>query len=611
MVFCKGSIVCIFDITILRKLSKHLLYIHPLFGLLIIGLVIIDSCALKSTKQQSEQFKFTQVLKSIGFEYKDSLSQLLNNLDTTQFDRSEWKEYYLLRAAEYRLDSDLKQSIQYNQLAGQLISEPYSEVDAEIYFLNGQLFTSSHELDVAYKNFVEALKIYKALGDDLGQGKCYSSIAFIFYRINDLEKATSYNKKGQDLLVNCKPLTGYASSLTIEGYILAAQGFFEEAINKLDQSTHIYKQVNDSVRYVNSYLNKGEVLMQRGDLKQAEKDFKFALESSTNLEYKQIHIDAYNKLGQCYIEKGDFELALKTLMTGLEKANYLEEKPLINEFCQNIAECYFKTGTYELAYDYQKKHQELNAAFSEEERNLRLAQYETEFKTAAIAEENERLVRKNQKIKTYGIVLLVTFLFVGILVFFFYHRQKARLQILEQQKQIDEVFIKNQKLQHDKLLADKRLEAEINEKLSAENEFNKQLLTSITLNLYQKNDNLMKFLKDLEEISTIQDTKTKEALRKLKRSIQSNINLDEDWQNFKIHFDQVYQGFMKKLSTNYPVLTPLDLRHCAYIKMNLTTKEISRMMNINPASVQKSRVRLKRKLKLDRSIDLYSFINNY
>lgn len=78
-----------------------------------------------------------------------------------------------------------------------------------------------------------------------------------------------------------------------------------------------------------------------------------------------------------------------------------------------------------------------------------------------------------------------------------------------------------------------------------------------------------------------------------------------------MYFNQVHHGFIERLNQNFPSLTNHDLRHCSYIRMNLSTKEISRLLNINPTSVQKSRVRLKKKLNLGQDEDLYEFLLHY
>lgn len=92
--------------------------------------------------------------------------------------------------------------------------------------------------------------------------------------------------------------------------------------------------------------------------------------------------------------------------------------------------------------------------------------------------------------------------------------------------------------------------------------------------------------------------------------IRSNINLEKEWDDLKLHFEKTHPDFFDKLSQLHPSISSLDHKHCAYIKLELKTKEIARLMGISSSSVQMSRVRLKKKMKLDRETDLRNYILN-
>lgn len=77
----------------------------------------------------------------------------------------------------------------------------------------------------------------------------------------------------------------------------------------------------------------------------------------------------------------------------------------------------------------------------------------------------------------------------------------------------------------------------------------------------------------------------------------------------KIH-QELYR-FRKRLSAAYPGLTSHNLTHCALIRMNMSTGEIARYFNVNPTSIQRARVRLKKKMNLSREDDLIQFLFNW
>jgi DNA-binding CsgD family transcriptional regulator len=97
---------------------------------------------------------------------------------------------------------------------------------------------------------------------------------------------------------------------------------------------------------------------------------------------------------------------------------------------------------------------------------------------------------------------------------------------------------------------------------------------------------------------------------KIKHYSTELINVENDWNQFKIHFEQVHTNFFSVLHEHYPQLTPHELKLCAYYRINLNTKEIARLLNISPESVQKSRHRLRKKMSIPSDIDLTVFMSN-
>ncbi len=98
------------------------------------------------------------------------------------------------------------------------------------------------------------------------------------------------------------------------------------------------------------------------------------------------------------------------------------------------------------------------------------------------------------------------------------------------------------------------------------------------------------------------------------KSIVNQINLvlerDEDWNHLKEHFNTVFEGFYDRLLKKHPTLSETELRHCMFIKLHMQTKEISRILLIDPRSVQTARYRIKKKISLDEDQDLREYLLN-
>ena len=86
-------------------------------------------------------------------------------------------------------------------------------------------------------------------------------------------------------------------------------------------------------------------------------------------------------------------------------------------------------------------------------------------------------------------------------------------------------------------------------------------------------------------------------------------NIDEDWQQFALNFDKVHVDFLKRLREQHPNLSTNDHKLCAYLRMNLTTKEIAPLMNISIRGVEASRYRLRKKMNLSNDANLNELMN--
>ncbi|MDV7395572.1 sigma factor-like helix-turn-helix DNA-binding protein, partial [Arthrospira platensis SPKY1] len=97
-------------------------------------------------------------------------------------------------------------------------------------------------------------------------------------------------------------------------------------------------------------------------------------------------------------------------------------------------------------------------------------------------------------------------------------------------------------------------------------------------------------------------------LKKLLRLIDGHITGDQDWELLEESFNNVHGNFFKKLKAQYENLTPGDLRLAAYLKMNLSSKEIAQLLNISVRGVENKRYRLRKKLGLPEEENLAEFM---
>ncbi|WP_353195883.1 triple tyrosine motif-containing protein [Parapedobacter defluvii] len=190
---------------------------------------------------------------------------------------------------------------------------------------------------------------------------------------------------------------------------------------------------------------------------------------------------------------------------------------------------------------------------------------------------------------------------IGVLIFLLFKWQKRKLQ----QKHERELYLNQLELER----SEKEVVRLKNEKLETEILFKNKELANMTMHLVQRGEVLAK-IKDtiLNVIKKHEFGDSSINFRQLIRLIRNAERTDEDWEQFSVHFNHVNEGFFTNLKEQYPDLTPNELKLCAFLRMNLSSKEIAQLMNITIKAVEVGRYRLRKKLKLDPEQNLYEFL---
>ena len=184
------------------------------------------------------------------------------------------------------------------------------------------------------------------------------------------------------------------------------------------------------------------------------------------------------------------------------------------------------------------------------------------------------------------------------------------------------IFFKNQQKKHisaqERLSYLHQLELDRNEKeivrlqyekLEADVDFKNRELSTMTMHLVQRGKVLSKIKEVISTVIKNHDiSDSSPSFRHLIRLIREVEKSDEDWDNFAMHFNNVNTDFFNKLKDSFPDLTPNELKLCAYLKMNLSSKEIAQLMNITIKAVEVGRYRLRKKLHLQPDTNLYDFL---
>ncbi|HSH20013.1 MAG TPA: triple tyrosine motif-containing protein, partial [Draconibacterium sp.] len=209
----------------------------------------------------------------------------------------------------------------------------------------------------------------------------------------------------------------------------------------------------------------------------------------------------------------------------------------------------------------------------------------------------------------YGYFIALCIL-VFLVVKFVLYRMK-RMKELEIRKHKKELKKKEELFRQKEILAEKEIIRLRNETLQNDVIHRNKELTNQTINIVQKNKFLIRLNEELHRIqSSTDDATAKTKIILIKKRILKEIDDKKQNRIFETYFDEVHEEFFKRMKEKYPELSPKDLRLCAFIRMNISSKEISSLLNISYRGVEINRYRLRKKLDLSREVNLPTFLSN-
>ncbi len=158
------------------------------------------------------------------------------------------------------------------------------------------------------------------------------------------------------------------------------------------------------------------------------------------------------------------------------------------------------------------------------------------------------------------------------------------------------------------LIKEQNIEIE-KQKEMIESQANRELSIK-AMESYQKNQMLETIYAELGKVSKITEGEANQKLQKVLRLIKESLSFEDEWKNFVTHFEKVHPSFFRTLKSQCPQLTTEDLKHCAYIRIYLSNKEIAQLLNITPKSVITHHHRIKKKMVLSDELKFADYIRS-
>lgn len=197
---------------------------------------------------------------------------------------------------------------------------------------------------------------------------------------------------------------------------------------------------------------------------------------------------------------------------------------------------------------------------------------------------------------------LIIYTLLLLIMAYFINKAYQKYYFKQQEKLIEE---NNRLLEIKELETEQELMRVKNQQLEQDFENKNRELAASTMNLIKKNELLSMIKEDLKNTT---ETLPNKSIKSLITNINKNINEEDSWNVFVDAFNNADKDFLKKIKIAHQSLTPNDLRLCAFLRLNLSSKEIAPLLNISVRSVEIKRYRLRKKMDLSHEQGLVEYI---
>ncbi|MFN5416874.1 MAG: tetratricopeptide repeat protein [Flavobacteriia bacterium] len=459
-------------------------------------------------------------------------------------------------------------------------------------------------------------------------------LAKLYFLENNYEKAIFYNLK---CLYIAENLNNIQTQIRVEqelAIVYLTIGQAKNAQKILDRRTiYFAKNERKDFQLTIQYLKvKGVSLYYLKDYEKALKNFEKALVLCNEIENQNLKLEILNNIGSVYLNHNKFDKAVLFFQESIQiskKMNdkigiarglanmaiihnskhefleaiknlkfavdiYKEEKDLFSlQICyKNLSENYEKLKQLDSSLFYYKlffNTKEINSNSEMQEKasnllqNYKIEKLKSENKIKSIKAESDL---RYSKLKNVSLIIIM-----ALLLSLFYWGYRRNLM----KNHLSLSLLKESDLNYkNSILEQKLLKDEIIFK-------NKELAHTVG-HLINRNEILIK----IKEAVQMDEDKVR-----LVQMLNENLNFNNDLKKFEVYLNDTHQTFNFNLKTKYPDLTDKDIRFASLLVLNLSSKEIATILNITPQSVDLKRHRFRKKMNIETSENLISFLSNF
>lgn len=428
------------------------------------------------------------------------------------------------------------------------------KIRAEILGNLGLSFSNQRDFNNARKYLKSALQASANNGNNWGVAQNFSGLGTMYFNMNKMDSAIYYQRCALYFYRFLGDRSGMAKTWNNIGEIYLFQEVYGKSLPYFDSSLNVKIANGEVYGMAITYSAKAKALAGLG-----QKQMAFQLLDSA-ARYTELSGNE-SRLSELYLSRstieeqyGDYKNAL------LNMKNYV-----------NLRDSIYRKSKDRLA-------EELLANHEMEVQELELAK-----QSAAIKE------LKNQRFITTLLLLLVLVILLAALAFYQKRMAVQKLKLARSEAEKAETALSLQKAEVEQL------------KMKSDLEYKKRELSQLALYINEQHE-------FLESIKTKINHQNEGNFQTIERELQLNLAIGKQRQAFDLNIDLINNEFYKNLKSRFSSLTASDLRLCAMLKLQLSSKEMASVLNISSKSVDMNRYRLRKKLTLEGETDLVAFL---
>lgn len=426
--------------------------------------------------------------------------------------------------------------------------------------------------------FFSSLKAYEDVKDRVGIGKSLCRIGTLYYNQKEYQKAKDYYIRSIELAKQLDDKEGISSNLNNLATVYMSEENYSKALDNFKEALAINKDLDNLQLIGSNYLNIGNLFIKMGNYPEAMVNCKEALRLFQEIGNQVRIAKTQLAISEIHLAMKQYNEAILSVQPALDTAMMHGFKEIIANAAGILQQSYLGKNDSLKAYRYTLLANQWRDSLAFGERQKKLARLELQYNF----EKREQELRLEKQRRNFFIIILVAGIAFSIVI----------ILLLLNRYQLS---IKKSALEK--------------ENLEKDLEYKKKELTLNVMSLMKKNEMLQEITRKILKIEKeSEQEETRKALKRVAKELQKSTD-EEILKEFSMRFKEVHNDFYDKLLKQYPQLTPSELKLCAFLRLNMTSKEIAELTGQQIATLENARYRLRQKLGITSSdVNLVTFL---